>query len=131
MALRLSEAEIVSEHGKRIVKWLRRFSYFSGKRVHVAKNTKDTLRLNIYTGLHCYSIYTNGPGNYLGAGASTRMPRPGEDWSRGNDLPDGKISKDVLYGILGSIVFYEAREVVKDMEYKADEVEEAVEGEAK
>ncbi|GAG17340.1 unnamed protein product, partial [marine sediment metagenome] len=120
-ALRLSEAEIKSEHGKRIVKWLQRFKYFSGNRVHVVENTKDTLRLNIYTGLHCHSIYANGPSDYLSGGASTRMPRPGESWSRGNDLPDGNISKDTLYGILGSIVFYEARKVAKDVERIADE----------
>ena len=44
------------------------------------------------------------------------MPRPGEPYSfgpRGRDLPHGRFGYEMVLEILGAIVFYEAREVVK------------------
>jgi len=48
---------------------------------------------------------------YMGAGASTRKPRAGETWVRGNDLPDGKMSDQLWRKILAAIVRYEAQEI--------------------
>jgi hypothetical protein len=44
---------------------------------------------------------------YLGATASSRTPRAGEDWTRGNDLADGDFSKNTWHRILSDIVGYE------------------------
>ena len=42
---------------------------------------------------------------YLGCITDSRKPRAGEDWTRGNDLPDGDFSKDtfnrIMLGVLG------------------------------
>lgn len=48
---------------------------------------------------------------YMGASASTRKPRAGETWTRGNDLPDGRFSDGLWRDILAAIVRYEAQEV--------------------
>jgi len=126
MALRLSDVEeVMCPNGKTLVEWLKRCSYFASKRIHVVENTNDTLRIRLYTARHCYGIKaTDG---YLGCIASTRTPRPGEDWTRGNDLPDGKFCERTFQDILGAIVFYEALEVAKDVVYIADVGEASVE----
>jgi len=126
MALRLSEAKIESEHGKQLVEWLRAYKYSYGKRVHVVVNTEDEIRLRIYTARNCYGIHAHivRPDYiYFACEASTRAPRPGEDWTRGNDLPDGQFSQELLHEIMGSIVFYEALEVAKDIEWDTSEEE--------
>ena len=113
MALRLSEVKKVEcENGRRLVKWLEEVSRFTGKRILVVENRIDLLRLRLYTSKNRYSIVVNDRG-YLGCQALTRMPRPGEDWRRGNDLPDGDFCEKTLREILGAIVFYEALEVAK------------------
>lgn len=48
---------------------------------------------------------------YLGLTASSRHTRPGENWTRGNDLPDGEFSEETLDRALNAILFYELREV--------------------
>lgn len=67
---------------------------------------------------HRYSIFTSGheyrisavpasavrPKGYLGCIASCRTPVAGEDWTRGNDLPDGPLSESTWNAILSSIV---------------------------
>jgi hypothetical protein len=45
------------------------------------------------------------PGNsYLGCQVSTRKPRAGEDWTRGNDLPDGELNRETLEQIKNRII---------------------------
>ena len=56
---------------------------------------------------------------YMGASASTRKPRAGEAWTRGNDLPDGNFSKELWQEIMVAIVKYEAQEV-KSESWKDD-----------
>lgn len=68
----------------------------------------------LYTNDHCYSIYgypptEKNPKGYLGAGGNTRKPRVGEDWNRGNDLPDGNYSKKTFDKIVYGIVRYELK----------------------
>ena len=70
----------------------------------------DHLRVRIYTVTHRYFI-SAGP-DYLGCIASTRAPRPGEDWTRGNDLADGKFNHETWVSILTDIVAYELQPVV-------------------
>jgi len=113
MALRLSEVKkIECKNGRKLIEWLRPFSYFAEKRIHVVENFADKLRIHLYTARHHYSIVVTESG-YLGCTAACRTPRPGEDWTRGNDLPDGDFCKETLHEILGAIVFYEALETVR------------------
>lgn len=51
---------------------------------------------------------------YMGASAAARKPRVGEDWTRGNDLPDGKFSEKLWLDIMVAIVKYEAQEIKSD-----------------
>ena len=67
-----------------------------------------------YTDDHIYhiSVYKptkKNPRGYLGCTASTRKPRVGEDWNRGNDLPDGKYCKKTFDAIVYRIVAYELK----------------------
>ena len=80
---------------------------------------KVTRRFRFYTDEHLYSIVaierTNGEESYLGCQVSTRKQRAGEDWTRGNDLPDGPFNKKTWDRIIYAIVSYE---LVKLSEYQ-------------
>lgn len=67
------------------------------------------IRILMYTSINRYSIVASITENrtYLGATASCRTPRAGEDWTRGNDLADGAFSKETWNKILADIVGYE------------------------
>lgn len=69
------------------------------------------ISIKLFTSINEYSIRARFPKDtsegYLGAIASSRMPRAGETWTRGGDLPDGIFSKDTWDNIVGSIVGYE------------------------
>lgn len=74
----------------------------------------NNFRVTIYTNDHCYAFYgyapsENKPDGYLGAGVTTRKPRVGEDWNRGNDLPDGKYCKKTFDAIVKRIVAFELK----------------------
>ncbi len=57
------------------------------------------------TGVHTYHLsFTD---SYLGCTASCRTQRPGENWTRGSDLPDGGFSRDTFDEIIRAIVAYE------------------------
>ncbi len=49
--------------------------------------------------------------DYLGASASARIMRPGEDWTRGSDLPDGKFGRETFDEIMRAVVAYELVEL--------------------
>ena len=70
-------------------------------------------RVNVlfFTDSHSYAIHAQlrDGGGYLGAYTGTRKPRPGETWTRGNDLPDGKYCKDTFDKIMRAIVRYEMK----------------------
>ena len=83
--------------------------------------------LFLYTDENCYYINgierTNGD-HYIGCGVSARKKRAGEDWVRGNDLPDGPFNKETWNKIVYAIVNYE---LVKLSPFvKPDEVPEDV-----
>lgn len=48
---------------------------------------------------------------YLGLAVSSRVARPGENWTRGNDLPDGKFSEETLDRALKAVLLFELRAV--------------------
>ena len=72
------------------------------------EHNKDSDRVYLYTDGHRYSIVATDT-DYLGCQVSTRKPRPGEDWTRGNDLVDGKFSDDTWGKILRDIIAYELK----------------------
>jgi len=86
------------------------------QRSNITETDEEKCRFHcdFYTDTHKYSIYgyqptEKNPDGYLGCGATTRKPRVGEDWNRGNDLPDGKYSKKTFDKIVRGIVAYELK----------------------
>lgn len=76
------------------------------------KEYKDnTFKIFLYTKNHKYTIITiphyDGSPPYMGAQVICRKYREGEDWLRGNDLSDGKFSKDLWNKIIQDIIKYE------------------------
>lgn len=63
------------------------------------------ITVKFYTNDYSYRISANK--KYLGCTAQTRKPRAGEDWNRGNDLPDGKFNKKTWEEIKTAIIRYE------------------------
>jgi len=57
------------------------------------------------TAEHRYSI--SATPTYLGCIASSTRERPGETWTRGNDLPDGKFCRETWEAIKNRIIGYE------------------------
>jgi len=57
------------------------------------------------TAEHRYSI--SATPTYLGCIASTTRERPGENWTRGNDLPDGPFCRETWESIKNRIIGYE------------------------
>lgn len=114
MAVRLSDVDAINlmSNGSKLLGWLDKFNYFSPKKVEISKNTPERFDIKIYTDSCVYRITATN--TYLGCTAASRKPRPGEKWTRGNDLPDGKFNEETFHRILGAILFYEAKDVVKD-----------------
>lgn len=74
-----------------------------------------TLKFYIYTNNNRYCIVAcDDDKTYLGCTSISRMSRPGEDWQRGNDLPDGRINKETWYNILKGILRYELCDLPSD-----------------
>jgi len=81
----------------------------------------DHLHIILFTNDHYYHIFAGLPKDgkktgYLGCTAHTRKPRAGERWTRGNDLPDGSLTKDTWDSIVRKIVGYELVAKVKPRE---------------
>ena len=77
-------------------------------------STEKHFRAAIYTkttAYHISAIERYAGKSYLGCIAASRKARPGEDWTRGNDLPDGNLSKKTWRQILAGIVRYEAQRI--------------------
>jgi hypothetical protein len=76
---------------------------------------KERVSLRIYTENNRYRItaekHVGEDKSYLGCIASSRKPRAGEEYTRGNDLPDGKFNKGTFDSILAAIVGYEVVKV--------------------
>jgi len=108
-------------------------------RFEVDENKRDTIHIaltaTLFTERHKYSIYAHhheGRTPYLGAGVSNRTPRAGEDWMRGNDLPDGDFSRETWDAIKRAIIKNEMvalSDYIKRHDAKKDICEEATEEE--
>jgi len=82
------------------------------------KEVSDSFReqFYIYTHDNKYKItvaWRKGNNGYLGCVVSCRKPRAGEDWTRGNDLPDGPYSYETWQKIKNGILKYELVKVAK------------------
>lgn len=77
----------------------------------------DVLHVVLFTNDNRYHITgrlpKDGDEGYLGCIVSTRKPRAGEVWTRGNDLPDGPLTKETWDAIVRKIVGYELVAKVK------------------
>ncbi len=95
-------------------KWVRKDLYPVKASIVIEQESSDVVHLYLYTATNRYSIVAKQIEEYLGCTASSRKSRPGEDWNRGNDLPDGKLSKKTWHRILYSIVRYEMQQISSD-----------------
>lgn len=77
-------------------------------------STSKHFQATIFTANNRYNIHgiERAEGrSYLGCIAKSTRSRPGEDWLRGNDLPDGSLSLETWRDILAGIVRYELQEI--------------------
>lgn len=92
----------------------------------------ETGKLKLYTDTNEYSITARpsvdqGPdqeSGYLGCVVSSRKPRAGETWTRGNDLPDGVYSDETATSILKGILNYELVKIHKPVKFERIHEEE-------
>ena len=75
------------------------------------KRDSDRYLIKFFTEKQDYSI--NLTPEYMGGGVSCRYHRPLEDWTRGNDLLDGKPSEHLLDSLVYEILAYELVEIKK------------------
>lgn len=119
----MSEEKVVELHRTKMEKldvWIHELVY-PGKVndfIHVTKQFEHEIEgINniirdfcFYTSEFKYRFYANDRTNddgYLGCQVTARKMRPGEDWTRGNDLADGPFNEDTWRRILTTIVNYE------------------------
>lgn len=85
-----------------------RYIQFSGEE---NDGSGPMIKVCLYTKEHYYPIHarraTDDNAGYLGAYVQNRKPRAGEDWTRGNDLPDGPYTKQTWEKIKDAIIKYE------------------------
>ena len=78
------------------------------------------------TANHQYRIHVTP--TYLGCTATSRVWRAGEDWHRGNDLPDGKFCRRIWERIKNAIIQYELVKLEEPVEYIGVDETEVTEG---
>ena len=81
-----------------------------------------TFRFNLYTEEYRFRISANegDDSTYLGCTVSTRKPRAGEAHTRGNDLHDGKLTRETWRKIKNDIISYSLVPLVKRAHPVAD-----------
>jgi hypothetical protein len=84
----------------------------------VSIESDGRIRIRFYTEIHRFSISArpptqDKPNGYLGCIADSRKPRPGEDWTRGNDLRDGPLTEATWIGIMGDIIAFGILQISK------------------
>lgn len=106
---KLIKAEDLKDRGfPTLYGWLKEISRFGNTdRMILIFDCGDTIRFRFFTEQNEYVISASA--GYLGAGVSTRKPRPGETWTRGNDLPDGPYSTKTWNSIVLGIIRYELK----------------------
>jgi len=82
-------------------------------------NPPGDMSVRFFSKNYYYTINVHtksGEASYLGAFVGCRKPRAGETWHRGNDLPDGKFSKETWDKIKHAMIRYELVKVIKKQE---------------
>ena len=122
-----------SPTGETFYKWLSEIIPWSQIDKHVLwTDHGDRTNAKIYTQSHAYSITYRHDGGYLGCIASTTFHRPGENWTRGSDLPDGPFDRKTWDAIKNAIIKYELQELsafVRDGEQRVEEDEVTIKDE--
>ncbi len=111
-----------------VISWLSEICRSNKVEDHVVcyhNSEGDSYDFTLYTKEHRYNIKAHpysskqstsrdgkviGESNsapYLGCTVTSRKPRAGEDWNRGNDLPDGSYNKATWDRIKNAIIAYE------------------------
>ena len=104
--------------------WLKEISRYSKVEDFVLPDYKKGIRVYLFTKENRYSIKVEVPApnnnesennnyGYLGCVVTSRKPRAGEDWNRGNDLSDGKYCYETWQKIKNDIVSYELVKIIK------------------
>lgn len=126
------------EYGE-MISWLQEVSRFSKVEDFVqAECRSNSMVFHLYTHDYRYTISCRpmnyhkvekegdkivaecNMGTYLGCTVSCRKPRAGEDWTRGNDLSDGKYCYETWQKIKNDIIAFELVKVVNPRECPAD-----------
>ncbi len=77
-----------------------------------AHGEEDAGRLIFCTAKNTYTV--NFRSSYLQCGATSRTVQAGEDWHRGNDLPDGDFSRHTWDRIIRAVFGYEVVRLVEE-----------------
>ena len=101
----------IREMEKQLIEWIEQMKYgYRDSDLYLYEEFTPTglkrIRVKLFTLTNVYNIVVTANG-YFGCTASSRLPRAGEDWTRGNDLADGDFSKETWIKILGDIIGYE------------------------
>jgi hypothetical protein len=114
--------DCMKESQPELWQWLQDIARFGGNPIDagVVKSADGPygrvgFKVKLFTTQNWYSITAlppkasedGGDSGYLGCVASSRTPRAGEDWTRGNDLADGPYCEATWHKILADIVAYE------------------------
>jgi len=99
-------------------RWLKEVGLRSAQFRFSQQGEIDSQFVTICTPAHTYRLHFSD--RYLGAQATCRRVRAGEDWLRGNDLPDGPFCRDTFDRIMLAIVVYEAVELEPVHSYTAE-----------
>lgn len=103
----------LEEARNEVVGWINegKFANYKAEDCSYVNIEKGFVRIFLYTDSNGYSIRikpkTKDYDGYLSCVAISRKPRTGEDWNRGNDLPDGPYSKETWTRIVRAILGYE------------------------
>lgn len=117
---------------KQFVKWLKEISRWSRDDmfVHWQGVSESELyegRCYLYTHNNKYCIIAREKADgstYLGCVVSARMPRAGEDWTRGHDMPDGQFNQFIWDNIKNAIIQNELVKIIKPVREVTDDTPE-------
>jgi len=90
------------------------------------KEYEDRRRFTFYTNNYQYVISVverSDRYGYLGCTMGCRKARPGEDWIRGNDLPDGILNRKTWDKIKNAIIKNELIKLVPELKRMEDKKE--------
>lgn len=103
----------------------------------MGKDYQCWFSVRIFTDEHCYQIsvvlHKDGT-TWFGCGATTRKPRAGENWTRGNDLPDGDLDRSNWQAMKNAIIRYELKHmsqfIMSGRQRESDDDDETVKTES-